>query len=117
VGHGHFAREVETVFRPYLASHCSGATEIKHLALLTHAVEAVQVLSKSHFARGTESVFRLYLAWLCSGVTETSHLTLHTLTLKAVQVWSKWIGNEGHFSHDTGGVLRLCLTSLGSRVT
>jgi hypothetical protein len=44
---GHFTFEAETVFRPYLNSHCSGVNEICHFALSAHALRAVQVRLKS----------------------------------------------------------------------
>jgi hypothetical protein len=40
---GHFILEAETVFPPYLPSHCSGATEMCHVALPAHALQSVQV--------------------------------------------------------------------------
>jgi hypothetical protein len=44
---GQFTLEAETVCRPYLASHCSGVNEIRHIALPAHALRAVQVELKS----------------------------------------------------------------------
>jgi hypothetical protein len=43
---GHFSLEVETVFRPYIHSHCSGMTEICYMALTTHALPAMEVRLK-----------------------------------------------------------------------
>jgi hypothetical protein len=40
---GHFIHVVETVSRPYLSSHCSGVTEISHMALTGDALCAVQL--------------------------------------------------------------------------
>jgi hypothetical protein len=34
---GHFTLEAETVFSPYLPSHCSGVTEICHMAIPAQA--------------------------------------------------------------------------------
>jgi hypothetical protein len=44
---GHFMLEAETVFRPYLTSHCSGESEICHMVLLAHALRAEQITLKS----------------------------------------------------------------------
>jgi hypothetical protein len=35
---GDFTLEVERVFRPHLPSHCSGVTEICHMAIPAHAL-------------------------------------------------------------------------------
>jgi hypothetical protein len=74
-----FTLEAETVFRPYLPSHCSCLNEISHMAPLAHALRAVQVRLKSdsnegHFTLEAEKVFRPYLATHGSGVTQTSNL-------------------------------------------
>jgi hypothetical protein len=71
--------EAEAIFRPSLASHCSGVTETAHLAHPTHALEALQVWSKSvsnetHFTYDAEVIFHPYLASHSSWVTETLHL-------------------------------------------
>jgi hypothetical protein len=38
----HFTLEVETIFRPYLASHCSGVNETSNVVLTVHGTQAVQ---------------------------------------------------------------------------
>jgi hypothetical protein len=43
---GHFTRDAEAVFHPYLAYHCSGVTATSYLALPAHALKAVLVWSK-----------------------------------------------------------------------
>jgi hypothetical protein len=48
----HFTLEAETVFRPYVASHCRGVTETSHVALPSHTPQTVHVLSKSIFNEG-----------------------------------------------------------------
>jgi hypothetical protein len=63
---GHFPLQVETVFSPYLPSHCSGATKICDMAFHAHALKAVQVTLKSasnesHFTLDGERLFRPYL--------------------------------------------------------
>jgi hypothetical protein len=57
--------EAETVFRPYLPSHCSGVVEIGHMALSEHALPAVEVRLKSvsnegHFTLEADTLFRPY---------------------------------------------------------
>jgi hypothetical protein len=44
--YGYFTIQAETVFRPYLASHCSGVSGIWDMALRTNALRAVQVRMK-----------------------------------------------------------------------
>jgi hypothetical protein len=60
---GDFTREAEIVFRPYLATHCSGVIETSHLVVPNHATEAVQLWARSvgnegNFTREAETVFR-----------------------------------------------------------
>jgi hypothetical protein len=42
----HFTLETETVFRPYVASHCSGVTETLHVTLPSHTPQPMPVWSK-----------------------------------------------------------------------
>jgi hypothetical protein len=49
---GHFTLETETVFRPYLLSHCSLVTEIYHVTHPAHALRAVQVRMNSGSSEG-----------------------------------------------------------------
>jgi hypothetical protein len=110
-----------TVFRPCLASHCSGETETSYLALRADTLQIVKVWSKpvsneGHFSLEAERLFRLYFTSYFSGVTETSHLALRTHSIPAVEVCSKSVGNEGHFTGEgdrsfTSGTLFPCATS------
>jgi hypothetical protein len=98
-----FALEDERVFRPYLATHCSGVTEIQHIALPAHALHAVNVICKSfsnerYFSRETQRVLRPYFAPNWTGVTEISHMALPSHALRAVKVRSKSVCNEGPFT-------------------
>jgi hypothetical protein len=63
---GHFTLQAETAFHPCLPSHCSGVTEICHMALSAHALRGLQVRlqtvsNERHFALEAETVFRTYL--------------------------------------------------------
>jgi hypothetical protein len=49
---GYFTLVVETVFRPYLLSHCSEFTEICHSPLPAHALTAVQASLQSFSNEG-----------------------------------------------------------------
>jgi hypothetical protein len=40
---GHFTLQAETVFRPYLPSHCSGVGQIYHMAHTAHVLRAVYI--------------------------------------------------------------------------
>jgi hypothetical protein len=53
---GHLTLEAETVFCANLPSHFSGVTDTSHLELLTHALQPLQVYSK------TEPTYAQY-AW------------------------------------------------------
>jgi hypothetical protein len=44
---GTFLGETETIFPPYLACHCNALTETGRYAILSHALKAVEVWSKS----------------------------------------------------------------------
>jgi hypothetical protein len=84
------------LFRPKkffarLHSNCSGMTETSHMALPSHALQAVQVVFKSvsdegHFTLEAETVFRPCLAWHCSRVPVTSRVVLPAHWLLTVQV-------------------------------
>jgi hypothetical protein len=70
-----FTLEVETLFRAYLSSHCSGVTEICNEALTADVSFTVQVMLKSisyevDFTLEAETVFPPYLPSHCCGVTE-----------------------------------------------
>jgi hypothetical protein len=58
---GHFTLEARTVTPPYLPSHCSGVTQIRHMELPAHVLEAVKVRLKEvsnerHFTLEAERV-------------------------------------------------------------
>jgi hypothetical protein len=77
-------------------------TEIAHVALPTHALDAVQVRLKSfsnegHFTLAAEKVLRPYLPSHCSGVTEIYHMALAANSLHAGQVTLMSVSFEGHF--------------------
>jgi hypothetical protein len=60
---GLFTLLAETIFLPYLPSHCSGVNEICHMLILANELRAVQVWLKSvsnegHFILVAERVFR-----------------------------------------------------------
>jgi hypothetical protein len=62
----HFTLDGEAVFRSYLPSQYSVVTEICHMALPAHALQAWQVRLKSvsnegHFTLDADTVFRRYL--------------------------------------------------------
>jgi hypothetical protein len=80
---GHFTQEAEAVFRHYVASQCSGVTQISQMALPTRAPQPVQVWLKSennegHFTLEAGTVFRSYLASHCSAENQISHMALHS---------------------------------------
>jgi hypothetical protein len=100
---GHFNLDAETVFRPYLASHCCKVDQTPRFVLPPYATRAVHVWSKSgnkkgHFALEAEKVFRPYLATHGSGVTLTSNLEHPPHAPPPVEVWSKSICSERHFT-------------------
>jgi hypothetical protein len=101
------------LIRHYLAYHCNGVTEKSNVPLATHALQAVEVWSKSmsnegHYTRKSERFSRPYLASHCTGETKTSHLAIHPHAIQALQVWSKSVGNEGHYTLETEKVFRQC---------
>jgi hypothetical protein len=49
---GHFTHAAETLFRPYLPSHCIWVTELWHMALPENASRAVRVILKSVSKKG-----------------------------------------------------------------
>jgi hypothetical protein len=66
INEGHFTREAKKVLHPFLPSHCSGVTEICHMALSAQVLSAVHVRLKSvinegYFPLVAETVFRPYL--------------------------------------------------------
>jgi hypothetical protein len=71
---GHINLGAESLFRPYLPSHCSGVTEICNVALTAPALQAVRVRLKSvniegHFPLDAETFFvpvspRIAVRWL-----------------------------------------------------
>jgi hypothetical protein len=59
---GHCTLEPQTVFRPYLPSHCIGVTDISYISFRAHALQAVLVRLKlvsneGHFTLEAEIVF------------------------------------------------------------
>jgi hypothetical protein len=61
---GHFTLEVKTIFRLYLASHCSWMIHASNVAFSLHAPYPTEVWSKSgskegHFTPELKTVFRL----------------------------------------------------------
>jgi hypothetical protein len=97
---GHFTREAETVFHPYLSWHCKGVSNIT-ATLFPLAPQTLQVCSRSGSKKGQviregEEVFHPYLASHCSTVTQTSQAVLLPTAPKPVQVKMKWGSNEGY---------------------
>jgi hypothetical protein len=77
---GHFNREAERVFRPYLAFHCSGVAEELHVTLPPHAPKLVQYWLKSgtnkgHFTFLTERFARTCLASILARESNYTHGT------------------------------------------
>jgi hypothetical protein len=81
------------------------------MALIAHALSAVQVTLKSvsnegHFTLEAEIVFHTYLPSHCSEVTKIRHVALPVHALRAVQVRLKSVRNEGHFTLEAETVFR-----------
>jgi hypothetical protein len=96
--------------------YCSGVTEICHMAITAHALQAVQVRLKSvsnegHFTFEAETVIRPYHPSHCCGVTEIYHMTLPAHALCAVQDMLKSVSDEGHFTLEAETVFRPYLLS------
>jgi hypothetical protein len=90
-------------FSSHIPSNCCGVTEIWHVALPAHALQAEQVRLKSvinegHFTLEAETVFRPYLPLHCSEETEIYYMALPTHVLRAVEVRLKSVNNEGYFT-------------------
>jgi hypothetical protein len=99
----HFTLEAETVFRLYLAWHCSGVTQIYHMRIPAYALLAVHVRLKSvinegHFTLEVEGVSRPYLSPHCGVVTEIWNIALPAHGPEAVQVRLKSVSNKDHFT-------------------
>jgi hypothetical protein len=73
---GHYILESERVFRPHLPSHCSGVTEIRHMALPAHELCVVQVSFKTVFSSWDRNGFSSISPSHCSGVTSMYHVAL-----------------------------------------
>jgi hypothetical protein len=74
----YFSLEAETVFLPYLRSHCSGVTRYLHMALTLHALQAMKVRlmsisNEGHFTLEDEKLFRPDLPSHCSEVRNMAH--------------------------------------------
>jgi hypothetical protein len=69
---GHITLAAETVFRPYLAPHCSGVTQTSYVALPSHASQEVKVRLKlssndGHFRFEAEKFFVPILSPIAAG--------------------------------------------------
>jgi hypothetical protein len=88
---GQFTLEAETIFRPYLASHCSGLTLKSEMILPRHAPDPMQdwfisVSKEDHFTLEAKTVFCPYLTSRFPGVNETRHVTILSYAQNRVQV-------------------------------
>jgi hypothetical protein len=105
---GHFILETERIWRPYLASRCSGVAQASQVALTPHAPQPVQVWSKSgsnegHFTLQNKTL--LVLSQRCD-----SNITCCTM-YQAVQISSSWGRNEGHITLHDERAFRLYVAS------
>jgi hypothetical protein len=78
---GPFTLEAETVHSAYHPSHCSGETEICHMAVTAHALQAVHVRfmllnNDGHFTLEAEILFCPYHPSHCSGETKFCSMAL-----------------------------------------
>jgi hypothetical protein len=89
---GYFTLDAETVFRPCLASRCSGMTETARRAPITRHIQAVQVWSKSVRKKGhftlKAKIFFPYLASYRGELTHTAHNVVFSRSVQADQVWA-----------------------------
>jgi hypothetical protein len=119
---GHFTREDERLFRPFIPSKGSGVVEICHMALPAHALRTVQAKFKSvcnegHFTLQAETVSRPYFPPHCSGVTELCHMALPAHALSTVKVRFKSGSNGGHFNLEAQRVSHAYVPSQCSGMT
>jgi hypothetical protein len=114
--------EAGRVPHPYLVWHCRGATETENPPLPAHAVQALQVSSKSvsnegHFTPEDERVPPAYLASHWIRVAERAYQPLLVHAPQEVQVWSKTVSKQGHVTLEAHSVLHPYLASHCSGVS
>jgi hypothetical protein len=88
---GLFTLQAKRIFRPYLATHSSGVTEICHVALPAHAIHSVKVRLKwvsneGQFTLEAQTVFRPYPPSHWSGVNQMCQMALPEHASHAQQV-------------------------------
>jgi hypothetical protein len=108
-------------FRPYLASHCSGVTQISHMALLYSAPDPVQVWSNSSRKEGKSLLMSKQFLSLFRLVSQRGHSNIKygapIQCARTTGVCSKLGSKEGHITLESEKAFCRYLASHCSGVT